>query len=500
MKAIIYCRVSTKEQAEKGYSLDGQEKECRQFSHNQGYEVVKVFVERGESAKTQDRTQLQNLIKYCVQNKKKLSALIIWKYDRLARNLSDQTELVKNFSSLGIRVLSATENNEDNAIGKLMRNIIGTFAQFENDVKSERTTNGMKQAIRQGRWCWRAPFGYKGSRDDKNKPLIVPAEDSKYVVEVFAKFETGLHKQTDIVEKLKKSGLKKATKSFVSRILTNPLYAGLIKCKWFPELIEAIHKPIITREAFFRVQQILTGKKPSITPKVRNHPDFPLRRFIRCPKCEEKLTAGWSTGRKKIKYGYYHCRTKGCSLNIKKAVLETAFFEYLKTFQPREDIIDLFNAIVIDALQKQQSNEIKEEYRIERELKELKETQDRIEELMIKEVFDEETYKRKSEDLKAKILAKQVELSETRIELNDVEACLNYCKFVLTNLASLWAQADVNLKQRFQTLIFPDKIFYNENGTFRTTATALIFKQLQNEMPRESQLVAPTGFEPVFSA
>jgi len=157
MKAIIYCRVSTKEQAEKGYSLEGQEKECRQFALNQGLEVVKVFVERGESAKTQDRTQLKNLIQYCVQNKKKLSALIIWKYDRLARNLSDPTELVKNFSSLGIRLLSATENNEENAVGKLMRNIIGTFAQFENDVKSERTTNGMKQAIQQGRWCWRAP-------------------------------------------------------------------------------------------------------------------------------------------------------------------------------------------------------------------------------------------------------------------------------------------------------------------------------------------------------
>ena len=62
MQAIIYCRVSTKEQAEKGYSLEGQEKDCRQFALNQGLNGVKVFVERGESAKTQDRTQLKNLI------------------------------------------------------------------------------------------------------------------------------------------------------------------------------------------------------------------------------------------------------------------------------------------------------------------------------------------------------------------------------------------------------------------------------------------------------
>jgi len=175
MNAIIYCRVSTKEQAEKGYSLEGQEKECRKFALDNSFGVDKVFVERGESAKTQDRTQLQNLIKYCIQNKKKLYAIIIWKWDRLARNLSDQMELVKNFSSLGIRVFSATENNEDNATGKLMRNIIGTFAQFENDLKSERTSSGMKQAIQQGRWCWRTPIGYIRFRDDKNKSSIMPA-------------------------------------------------------------------------------------------------------------------------------------------------------------------------------------------------------------------------------------------------------------------------------------------------------------------------------------
>ncbi|MBI4232109.1 recombinase family protein [Candidatus Peregrinibacteria bacterium] len=151
MKVSISCRVRTKEQAEKCYSLEAQESECRKFAFNNGYEVDRVFIERGESAKTQDRTELQKLIKYSVQNKKVLSALIVWKFDRFARNLSDQMELCKNFAQLGIRVLSATENNEDNSVGKLMRNIIGSFAQYENDIKSERTKQGMIEAIKQGR-------------------------------------------------------------------------------------------------------------------------------------------------------------------------------------------------------------------------------------------------------------------------------------------------------------------------------------------------------------
>jgi hypothetical protein len=122
-----------------------------------------------------------------------------------------------------------------------------------------------------------------------------------------------------------------------------------------------------------------------------------------------------------------------------------------------------------------------------------------IDELMINGTFNEETYKRKAADLKNQILVKQIELNEVKIDLNDVEACLNYCKFFVSNLALLWASSEVDLKQRFQSLVFPDKIYY-EKGTFRTTRTALIFKQLAAKSPEELQLVAPTGFEPVFSA
>jgi DNA invertase Pin-like site-specific DNA recombinase len=221
MNAIIYCRVSTKEQSEQGHSLEGQEKECRKFAQAEDYEVDKIFVERGESAKTTDRTQLQKMIKYAVENKEEITALIIWKYDRFARNLSDQTELVKAFSNCGIKVLSVTENNEENSIGKLMRNILGSFAQYENDVKSERTINGMKQAILQGRWCWRPHIGYKHERGLDGKPILVPSEDAPFIKEAFALFETGLYKQIDIVKELKKKGFLKLDEKHLNSVLRN---------------------------------------------------------------------------------------------------------------------------------------------------------------------------------------------------------------------------------------------------------------------------------------
>lgn len=145
--AIIYTRVSTKEQAEGGYSLSNQDKECKKFAIDNKFSILKVYEERGESAKTTDRTELQHLMRYCTQNKKEIDALIIWKFDRLARNMKDFYFLNNYFNSLNIKVLSATEVNGESATEKLTRNMLGAFAQFENDQKSERVTAGMKQAF-----------------------------------------------------------------------------------------------------------------------------------------------------------------------------------------------------------------------------------------------------------------------------------------------------------------------------------------------------------------
>jgi site-specific DNA recombinase len=496
MKAIIYCRVSTKEQARQGFSLAGQQEECCQFAKSNDFEVDRIFVEKGESAKTKDRTELNNLIKYCLVNKKNIKALIVWKLDRLTRNVADYSELTKLFDTLKIRVLTATENNDDNSTGKLTRNIINSFAQFENDVKSERTINGMKRAVEEGRWAWRAPVGYRNTRDDSNKPFLVPTDESKFIVEAFDLAAKGLYKQTEIVSRLRAKGFRRVTKNSLNRILRNELYAGLIKVPWFSDYIDAIHKPLISKDTYFKVQQILDGKRPTITPRVRNHPDFPLRNFIRCPNCDTKLTGGWSTGRKGVKYAYYHCRTKGCSLNIRKEDLEVRFHGYLKSIQPRQNILDLFEQIILDVWKNRHAIQIQEERRLEKELKASEGKLDRIDELMIQGVFDEETYKRKSEGIKAEMLTTQIDLNDAKTEINDIEECLLYCKHFLSNLANLWEASGHNLKQRFQILVFPEKIYY-EDKTFRTTATALIFKHLRTKNRLESYLVPPRGFEPL---
>lgn len=280
--AIIYCRVSTKEQAESGYSLAGQEKHCHRYAEKSGFDVIKIFIEKGESAKRADRTELNRLLKFVSKNHKEISTLIVYKLDRLSRNLADYTSLIRYFSEIGIEVASATENVDETPTGRLMKNIIATFAQFENDLRSERTINGMQEAVKEGRWCWQAPIGYTNARDDLNKPTLVHTKEAKFVKMAFSLAESGFYSQIEIVDILKKRGFNRASKQLINKMLNNSLYAGLIKTDWFPEYINAIHKPIIPKDTFYKVQLILDGKRPKITPQLRNNPDFPLRSFVKC--------------------------------------------------------------------------------------------------------------------------------------------------------------------------------------------------------------------------
>src|ERR1044071_1748172 len=86
MNGIIYCRVSSKEQIE-GTSLESQELACREYAKSHGIQVLRVFVERGESAKFADRTQLLELIDFCKSNSGNIGVLLVWKVDRFARNV-----------------------------------------------------------------------------------------------------------------------------------------------------------------------------------------------------------------------------------------------------------------------------------------------------------------------------------------------------------------------------------------------------------------------------
>lgn len=450
---VIYCRVSTDEQAMFGSSLDAQERACRAFATSAGYEVSQVFVERGESAKTQNRPELKTLIKYCITNSEMISAVVVWKTDRLTRKLEDLLELTQNFRRLDIDILTTTEKNGSDPESMLMRNINGVFAQYENDKNSERTRAGMREALRQGRWLW-PTYGYSFVMESDGKRVIHPNAQAPVVKKIFDLAVKGLYSQAEILQMIRADGVK-MLKGNLSRILGNPVYCGLIPDKYWDndgQFIRARHAGIIPQEQYMRVQDILHGRRPSATPKRRNHPLFPLRRFVICSECGRFMTASIANG-KKIKVPYYHCSRTG-EERVQKKILETKYEEFLQSIKPQPEILKVFEAMVADIYRDKTADAKIRLQKTESELAELRTRKSKVIGLIADHIISEEDGREELMKINEGI-AQREQLLNGNGEYADLKSCWSFTKYFILNASELWKRGDLALKQKIQGLITP---------------------------------------------
>src|SRR5438552_8576150 len=185
--AVIYVRVSTKEQTE-NLSLSTQLKACEEYCERQGFEILARFREEGESAKTADRTELQKLLQYCRLHKGRVQSVVVFNLTRFAREKYDHFALRAHLQSLGISLRSATEPIDDTSTGKLMEGVLAAFAQFDNDTRSDRTRAGMRAALELGRWTFLAPLGYMNARRAMGVSLLPDPQRAPLVRRAFQDF------------------------------------------------------------------------------------------------------------------------------------------------------------------------------------------------------------------------------------------------------------------------------------------------------------------------
>ena len=204
--AVIYVRVSTKEQTE-NLSLPTQLRACEEYCRRQGYEVLERFHEEGESAKTTDRSQLQNLLTFCRLNKGRVHFVVVFNLTRFARDKYDHFALRSHLQSLGISLRSATEPIDDTSTGKLMEGVLAAFAQFDNDCRSDRTRAGMKAALELGRWVFLAPIGYLNAPRAMGKSLMPDPERAPLVRRAFEEYATGRFTKQQLLKQVKSLGL-----------------------------------------------------------------------------------------------------------------------------------------------------------------------------------------------------------------------------------------------------------------------------------------------------
>jgi DNA invertase Pin-like site-specific DNA recombinase len=169
--AVIYIRVSTKEQTE-NLSLPTQLRACEDYCRREGLRRPRAVQGRGRERQDRGPHQLQKLLTFCRTNKGRVHFVVVFNLTRFARDKYDHFALRSLLQSLGISLRSATEPIDDTSTGKLMEGVLAAFAQFDNDVRSDRTRAGMKAALEIGRWVFLAPIGYVNAPRSAGKSLL----------------------------------------------------------------------------------------------------------------------------------------------------------------------------------------------------------------------------------------------------------------------------------------------------------------------------------------
>jgi len=495
MNAIIYIRVSTTEQAEFGYSLKAQEEACLEYGKRNNYNILKLFIEKGESAKTINRTELNNMFGYLKKNKNIVNYLIIYKLDRLSRNTINTLNMIVTLNNLGIELKSVSEPIDNSPIGKFTTNIFSSLAQFDNDTRAERTIMGMKQAVKEGRWMWPPPTGYKMEKRNGKSYLLINNEQADIVREIFYLFDLGYRGQ-ELINKIRQKGMN-LSKQTLSKILKNVAYKGMIKVEnWFgKEEIQGLHEPIIDENLFNRVQFKLGVYKNFQKPKTILHKDFPLRGLLHCNICGMKLTGAFSTGRNK-KYPYYRCSTKNCTYRSKdKYEVEYSFKNYLEELTPKKDILDDFIYSMKSVWN--EKSETRNDYfkKVKNKLDQIDVKIDNIINLYEKKLISEQDFSSRYYNLNNYKHKLDISMKEHEVTLENLDDYIEYGLHVFSDLPNFWDDSSIETKNKLGSILFPEGIYYS-NNRIGTTNLSTVLKVFSLENNEKSTMVSEGGLEP----
>jgi site-specific DNA recombinase len=502
--AVLYVRVSTDEQAREALNIANQEQRCRTFCSGRELKVLQVFVDPGESARSDDRPEFQKMLAYCKAHRSETAFVVVYDLSRFARNVRDQADAIAKLLEIGVRVRSTLEPNVDEtSSGKLAANIHGAFNQFFSDSLSERMRERSKAAVLAGRWPWSAPLGYKNidCRDGAN--IIPDPETAPHIRRAFELMATGLYTRAAVLRKITDAGLRTQSGNKLSaqtfyETLRKQVYVGFITSSAISEPVQGLHTPIVDRITFDRVQAILDGKKLKAAKKNKHNSAFPLKPFVRCETCGRPLTGGFAKSHTGRTYPRYWCPTTACHVGISREELESRFVDLLGRLSPRAEAMVEFPKIAARVWEESQGDAQANAKKISAQLDKLKVMKKKLLASYLEGKVPEDDYQEATADYSRQITDLERQLRELTEISSSTEAFVSFAELQLSDLSGLWKAANDDQRRRVQTILFRDGLAYSPKSKSLNPDNSTLFSVLTEMNPENLRLASPTGFEPVL--
>jgi len=461
--AVIMSRVSSEEQAQ-GYSLGVQEESLTRYCEKNNIEVVQKFRE-DHSAKDFNRPEFKAFLNYARKNKGKIDYFLITSWDRFSRNITDAFLMIRTLKNLGITV-QAIEQQTDMSIpeNKAMLALFLAIPEIDNERRSIKIKGGMQAALKAGRWCRQAPRGYKNSRDEENKPMIIPGKDAQYIKSLFDGVAAG-KSQGELRANLKKEGYE-ISKTNVSALLRNPVYIGKIRVPagldQEEQVVEGLHQGIINEATYYRVQNILNGNLSRRNqPKFKTlRPELLLRGNLNCSKCGDKLTGSPSRGKLGTRYFYYHCNHCG-NERYRADIVNEKVKTIISDLQFNREAKEVYREMVKMLLLGTDSDRIRKAVALQKDLEKQNQRLSKIQDLYIDGSLSNEDYSTMRQRYSGEKVIIEEQLKGLREVKTNLNSSLEKGVGVLVNLDKMYERADLQGKKQILGSIFPENLIFD---------------------------------------
>ena len=335
MTAVIYARYSSDNQREE--SIEGQIRECTAYAEKNDLTVVKHYIDRAISAKTDNRPEFQQMIKD--SDKKLFDIVLVWKLDRFARNRYDSARYKTQLKKNSVKLVSATEIISEGPEGIILESVLEGYAEYYSADLSEKVIRGMTENALKGKFTGGAiPFGYtiNADRHFEIDPMTAP-----FVAETFQRYNDG-QTMREIRDWLNEKGIKNKrggpmTFNTIQHMLSNRRYIGELKYRDI--LIPDAIPPIVSVELFDDVQKkMLKNKKAPARRKAED--DYLLTTKLHCGYCGALMFGESGTSRTGEVHRYYKCATAKKHKGCKKKTVRKQWLEDLVVNQTMQLVRD----------------------------------------------------------------------------------------------------------------------------------------------------------------
>jgi site-specific DNA recombinase len=382
-KAVLYARVSSREQREEGYSIDAQLRLLREYSEKHGFTLLREFIE-AESAKATGRTEFSAMLTFLRKNPT-CRIVLVEKTDRLYRNFSDAVEIEK----LDLQVHFAKENSivskDAKSQAKFIHDIhLAVAKNYSNNLREE-VKKGMAEKVAQGGFPHKAPFGYRNN--PVTRSLELHPENAQIVRRIFELYATGNHSLISVRNAIRNEFGKRFAKAYVHKMLLNPFYIGMMR--WKGELHNGSHAPLVSHELFQRVRDVFNGHNRGKYGKR----EIAFRGLLHCAHDGCLITGEV----KKEKYTYYRCsgfKGKCETPRFTEPEIAAKMGELLKDIYVPLEVVDQISANLETRQREMRRESDAQRERLELRLTEIRRKMDRAFAAKLDGSVDEETYQR----------------------------------------------------------------------------------------------------------